>query len=645
MCNTQGIAIGQPDDRLPRAVESALHALTRVHSSALAPALLAQYGEWEQLRDFDPALVADKYPDVKAFAIAYQAASLLAKATMFGTMNDSDRETATLEKWLATEERCKLTNDRFESVSDGLAELSWMGEMRSLIAFALDGRAPDSQFLTRVEMGPISTIDEVVGLCGFGPGAMVGFPGQETCLSQKYGVDLTVTRDLMPFASSLMPAGWINLRSKGVYETSGNEWFSVPKSAVIYRSCAKEPGLNSWLQLGIGRTMRRRLKRNLGVDLRKQWEWNRYLMEVATEWDLVTIDLSSASDLLATLMCLWMMPYRWFHLCDLARSHVSTMPDGSIRVLEKFCSMGNGFTFPLQTLLFTALVRTTVPVEEHCLTSVFGDDIIVPRKYAETLIDRLEFLGLQVNTSKTHLAGVFRESCGVDTFNGVNVRPAYRRDKHETDPVSWANAWDRWLRRMTAVPGMSDDDLRLLEASWLTSVRCVPRDFRLPGPLLLGDSVVAVPPSWMVLPRGALPGDPRTRGPYSGFPVCDPFSERSISYAPGDRSAPPRAFRLGKEATTWDGFIVHKALRRTVDEMDRKAGSVLAMDLHRRDLGTHGNDVLGPLPFEQADNSLPVGDARMTRGYEPIRGAAAMVSEKWVLSYWPELAARLNSES
>lgn len=638
---------------LPGAVDSAFRAMTRVHSSALGPSLLAQYGEWDQLRALDPAKAADKYPDVKAFAVAYQAAAMLDKDPTLGPKDDSDREAATLAKWLATEERCRATNDRFADLQDGVATVSWMGQMRSLVAYVLNGTKAngnaDGEIPFARDAERPSTLSEVLSLGGFGPGAMVGFPGFGTVLSQKYGATLTVTPKLLPFVDSMMPKGWINLRSQGVVTAMGNEWFWVPKSADIFRPCAKEPALNSWLQMGIGRTMRRRLKRHLGVDLRSQAEWNRYLMTVALDWDLVTIDLSSASDLLATMMCLWFLPEDWGQLMNLARSEYTSLPDEQDAIfLEKFCSMGNGFTFPLQTLLFTALVRTTVPAAEHWKTSVFGDDMVVPRAYAEELINRLEYLGLQVNIAKTHLAGGFRESCGVDTFQGADVRPSFRKDSHACDPIAWANAQYRWLSRMAQVDGMTQEDLHFLEVAWLDAVRQVPREFRIPGPQYLGDSVIAVPPEWVASMMEQKAGKSHDmngfllEGPFSGKPVRSPFLEVNASaYLPGNQAAPSRALKLGFKALSWDGFIVHKVLARAPIEMERKTPSVMAMHYHRMDLGAF-SDVFDPLPFEQADSSLPETDTRGTKGMEPIRGELGRIADKWSLSYWPELASMLH---
>jgi hypothetical protein len=54
---------------------------------------------------------------------------------------------------------------------------------------------------------------------------------------------------------------------------------------------------------------------------------------------------------------------------------------------------------------------------------VFGDDILVPTAIAPSVMEDLETFGLRVNRLKTFVHGHFRESCGVDAFNGINVTP------------------------------------------------------------------------------------------------------------------------------------------------------------------------------------------------------------------------------
>jgi hypothetical protein len=85
--------------------------------------------------------------------------------------------------------------------------------------------------------------------------------------------------------------------------------------------------------------------------------------------------------------------------------------------------MGNGFCFPLETLIFASLCA--VSYDELRLKpdfKVYGDDIIVRKSCAARVLELLTICGFKANTDKTFLEGPFRESCGAD-FEGEDVRP------------------------------------------------------------------------------------------------------------------------------------------------------------------------------------------------------------------------------
>jgi hypothetical protein len=67
---------------------------------------------------------------------------------------------------------------------------------------------------------------------------------------------------------------------------------------------------------------------------------------------------------------------------------------------------------------------------------IFGDDIIVPADAYPVLKSLLETCLLKVNTSKTFDSGKFRESCGMDAYDGVDVTPAYFREQYGPSPTS-----------------------------------------------------------------------------------------------------------------------------------------------------------------------------------------------------------------
>jgi hypothetical protein len=144
---------------------------------------------------------------------------------------------------------------------------------------------------------------------------------------------------------------------------------------------------------------------------------------------LSTIDLKAASDTLALNTCAWLFPADWYRFLLDVRSPYYTL-EGHIRPFHKLSSMGNGTTFGVETLIFTACVKA-VGSKRY---AVYGDDIIIESELAPKLIRLLRFLGFSVNPDKSFLTGPFRESCGVNYLGNKDITPFYIRevDKRKT---------------------------------------------------------------------------------------------------------------------------------------------------------------------------------------------------------------------
>jgi hypothetical protein len=198
----------------------------------------------------------------------------------------------------------------------------------------------------------------------------------------------------------------------------------VPKTAKVHRTIAVEPLLNGYVQKGIDEYLRRRLKRH-GCDLRDQTRNQRLALQGSLPGPnpFATIDLSSASDSMSYELVRDMVPPDWFEMLNSTRSFEYEL-QGTRKRYEKFVSMGNGFCFPLETLIFSSVCAAVYAY--HHLTadfSVYGDDIIVRSSVAKDVLAFLRSLGFRHNPDKTFLTGPFRESCGADWYNGEDVRP------------------------------------------------------------------------------------------------------------------------------------------------------------------------------------------------------------------------------
>lgn len=363
-----------------------------------------------------------------------------------------DKEATAAGKFWETEKACSFTNECF--VQHSLGRFSFLPHVERALRGA---RARIKRVL-----GGAPSIDELP--LKFGPGATATIRKADAVPQEKLADRPSCSYDLL--ASGLLPE---LLRSMPHYTTehSTKHWFEpvpsdvtwegkesaarahsnkhwvwlvesvdvdvmtsslsfVPKNALTYRSIDVQPTLNTILQGGIGRTMRKLLLARAGVDIRDQTQNQRLAQYASITGILATLDLSSASDLIARELVRYLVPADWYRL--LAGAACSqTRYNGTTHVLQKFCSMGNGFTFPLETLIFWALSDEPLGDRNYWL-SVYGDDIIVPANKAGDVVAALEGAGFIVNKKKSFVDGPFRESCGVEYYSGISTRPYFQKD-------------------------------------------------------------------------------------------------------------------------------------------------------------------------------------------------------------------------
>lgn len=260
----------------------------------------------------------------------------------------------------------------------------------------------------------------------------------------------------------------------------GNRFFTVPKDSFKDRGCCVEASAMVSLQLAVGHHFKRRYEKSYGRKL--QWNPLRHQrlarLASAGRRDLATIDLSNASDTVSYGLCQLVLPEDWFTLLNKLRaSH--TKIDGRWVRLEKFSSMGNGFTFELETLLYQTLCDTIVGSR---ICSAFGDDMIVPGPASRDVMAALQFFGFQPNREKTFCEGPFRESCGGDYFDGQLVRAYYLKELPD-EPQHWI-ALANGLRK-------ADPHLVHYRHAWRFCLDQLPTSVRkCRGPVEFGDIVI-----------------------------------------------------------------------------------------------------------------------------------------------------------
>lgn len=245
-------------------------------------------------------------------------------------------------------------------------------------------------------------------------------------------------------------------------EVPGNKLQFVPKNTDTSRVICVEPNLNMFAQLGFGALIVDRLKDFFGIDLSSQPDINRDLAQIGSANDrLCTIDLESASDSIALPMVEELFPPNIVGWLRLLRSK-ETSYNGRSQELYMLSSMGNGFTFPIQTLIFCCVVSVVYSSlglrmrrsRDEILGNfgVFGDDIIIVREAYPRVLRLLSLLGFTVNTEKSFFEGPFRESCGGDFFLGRSCRGVYIKSlKTQQSRCVAINRLNDWTAR-TGIP-------------------------------------------------------------------------------------------------------------------------------------------------------------------------------------------------
>jgi len=339
-----------------------------------------------------------------------------------------DTEAVALKKALEAEADCKLTNETLRLSREG--KFSFSPRVCAAIHAA-------QRKIAKV-LGPVPAFSELQ--YRFGPGSTVATRKREACARTKLSARLQCSEEFITAAQVMLEElPHLTEIHSSLYrmDEEGREWESVnleiveaimdfvPKNFKTKRSINKEPGLNVMAQLAVGDYMARRLRR-FGIDIRDQSVNQRRALEGSLTGALATLDLSSASDTVALETVYECLPLDWAVFLARLRSKKVQMPNGSVLAQEKFSSMGNGFTFPLETLIFWGLAASVC--EKDADVSVYGDDIIVPTDRAEVLIEVLTCLGFKVNQEKSFLSGPFRESCGSDYIWGIDVRPHFQKE-------------------------------------------------------------------------------------------------------------------------------------------------------------------------------------------------------------------------
>lgn len=327
---------------------------------------------------------------------------------------------AARKRFLKAEEMCRRTNRRLDFYSryPGRAGEVWtdVQTMRKLI----------HGLLGQVNARVLNQLGENLRLTS----------GATEDRSRKRSLPfLKVTRKLRappmswPYLAAALQYWGVGLDAVKFTPVLQNTVVLVPKNWKTHRTIAKEPTHSLPFQLSLDAILKGRLRR-WGVDLSSQIPNQEASREGSLTGAFSTIDLEMASDTLSINTVAVLLPDDWYVLLNSFRSPGYKGAFGS-GWYAKFSSMGNGYTFSLETLIFAAACKAC----GHSDPIVYGDDIVIPSELAPRLTKLLNFLGFAVNQEKSCISDQpgFRESCGVDSYHGRIVTPFYLRElpKHD----------------------------------------------------------------------------------------------------------------------------------------------------------------------------------------------------------------------
>ena len=318
---------------------------------------------------------------------------------------------AAKDSFLESEEACSRTNLRLRHLVGypGLIDPQYRHQVLRMGRYISNVLGDYRSFLERLPF-----------LVKVTPGATAHTARRYSLPQNKMRMQLYSTRKAAPFLRALYAK--FGFRQPRIKTTFSNRVELVPKNWKTDRTIACEPEGNLPLQLAFDVYAKRRLRR-FGINLRDQSANQKRSKHASIYNDYVTVDFSKASDTISFNTVALLFEADWFSYLDKVRTpaYRGVFGDG---VYAKFSSMGNGSTFVIETLIFAAAC--------HAVGSrnflVYGDDVIIEKELYDDFLQLTRFLGFTINKEKSFHDGPFRESCGADYYDGIDVTPTYIRN-------------------------------------------------------------------------------------------------------------------------------------------------------------------------------------------------------------------------
>lgn len=295
--------------------------------------------------------------------------------------------------------------------------------------------------LVKRVLGDSLTVDEIMKRAAHGPGAMAGVSRKRATRSYKMdpGRDTDQARGVTEKALSYAIAfsRGCHLAGRTFKVVPGDAIKTVTKDWEVRRTINCQPEMNLFFQLGLGACIRARLMKVGLLRPDAQQVQRELAREGSITGKLATLDVrnGSGTQCIELLRLLVEQPFVG-HIMALRseRAWLNPQEEKSSKweMAEPYgmiASMGCGFTFELETLLFWALTAAACSKLGHhwSTVKVFGDDIICPSDAQEIVTTCLQMCGITLNDRKTFWEGPFRESCGGHYWKGDDVTPFYQK--------------------------------------------------------------------------------------------------------------------------------------------------------------------------------------------------------------------------
>lgn len=380
--------------------------------------------------------------------------------------SDVNPDDEAIDYFFACEGKMKAYNENFSKLASN-PKFSpvlrrWKHELHKIL-----GDAPVLRYPTKITSGATAS-------CKTGSSPLVRLKSFQ------------ITPELRDFISASLPLGYyfpVPTQVEGIAKLK-----LVPKTCMISRMIILGLSGNLFAQCDIGLQIRD-LLRVRGVDTSTAPNIHAELARIGSQYNLSwsTIDLRNANALICTALVKELTPPAWYAYMNAARESHLMVPRGPnggseyVHELQMFMSAGNGFCFEFETAIFYSLLKTARFFTHNKLkpkstkVSAFGDDLICDFTIVDFLKRICNYVGFEINESKSFQYGYFKESCGGDYLQGEYVRPVYLKGRCQStyDKIVLANQiFSKYSERWT----------RSIKRTWLLLLRSIPREERLFGP-------------------------------------------------------------------------------------------------------------------------------------------------------------------